>query len=93
MSLVEDYLKVIGLIAGTIVAVFAVGKTPVGSWARTFYRRLIGDPVGAWFRRQVADEVHRVIDERLMVPNGGKSLADISHKLDRLLKVLLDEEE
>lgn len=92
MTLVRDYLTIIGLVCGTVVAVAAVSKTRIGRAVVWLYRKLIGDPVGAWFRRQVADEVHRVIDERLMVPNGGKSLHDISHKLDRLLERLLEED-
>ena len=82
MTLMEDYLRVLGLVAGTILALVGVARTPIGRWSRTGYRRLIGDPVSAWFRGQVRDEVHRAIDERLMKPNGGKSLADLAAKHD-----------
>lgn len=85
MTLVLDYLKVIALVAGTVAAVAAAAKTtPIGRGLAWTYRRLVGDPLAKWFRAEVSDIVHNVVDERLMKPNGGKSLADLAARHDRL---------
>lgn len=92
MTLVRDYLTVVGLIAGTLAAVFAVAKTPVGRAGRWMTRQLIVAPFSRWFRGEVADVVAPLIDQaitdRLMKPNGGSSLHDIGRRIGNLEKHL-----
>lgn len=77
-----DALATVVVILGLITAFFALDRTPLGRVRRWLTRQLITDPFTHWFRREVREVVDAVIEERLLAPNGGKSLHDIARKVD-----------
>ena len=82
MQPVIEALATLGVILGLITAVFALDRTPIGKVRRWMTRQLITEPFTGWFRREVREVVNAVIEERLLAPNGGRSLHDIACKVD-----------
>lgn len=87
----------LGLLAGIIASIRLLWNTPLGRFVRWLWRVLVRTPadgvvekklVEMFDRPNVTSSVKSVIfqalDERLMAPNGGKSLFDIAAKVDRL---------
>ena len=77
-----EAIALVGVVVALITAVFALDRTPLGRVRRWLTRQLITEPFTAWFRREVRQIVDAVIEERLLAPNGGRSLHDIARKVD-----------
>lgn len=91
---IQNVAATLAIFAGIATALTVLGRfTRAGKIMGWFWHRLITIPLlGAnhgsgeaegTLTRWARSIVNGVVDERLMAPNGGKSLADISDKLDR----------
>jgi hypothetical protein len=80
------------LLAGIVGSLTVLAKfPPIGGVLKWVWSHLVGQPVSAWFRAQVAAEVVPVVERavsaefaKLAQPNGGKSLADLAEALKRI---------
>jgi hypothetical protein len=69
----------LGTIGGALVATAAALRLPVISRPiRWVWRRLVGEPVGHWFRALIREEVTTVLRPVMheLLPNSGSSLRD-----------------
>jgi len=76
--------KIGGALAGTMVALGLLAKSPVGRAVKWLYVRVAGEPVGEWFRHQVRTAAEVAIDEKLLKRNGGTTIPDVVHRIEVL---------
>lgn len=76
---VLDFLIAFGV---AMTAVAALWKAPFIRKPTAYVaRKLVGEPITAWFRKLLSDEATRVIKKELKEPNGGSSIPDLSTQI------------
>lgn len=83
---VEDVGIVAGVVTAVVVAGATVGRTRPFRW---LLRTLVGQPLAAWFRREVGEVVDEKLDQKLapirseLQFNGGHTIKDQVEYLTR----------
>lgn len=80
-----DVAAFLGAVTVILGVAAGLAKTSPVKWLG---RTLIGVPVAAWFRRELADEVRPIIEQ--LQPNGGSSTRDAIDRMERRLDDLAD---
>lgn len=92
-GVVSPVLVDIGVVAGIVAALSAAAKVPVvGKPIHFVWRRLVSEPLAAWFTRLITDTMRPEVEKlhgrindlrdtlapmaQEMKPNGGKSMKD-----------------
>ena len=82
----------LAVVAGILGSLGVIAKSQIiGRPIRWVWRKLVTEPVAAWFRSLVHSEVVPVVTvaveeqfRKLAQPNGGSSLRDLANALDRI---------
>lgn len=82
---IEETAKVLATIAAVLASISIICKTKyINRPIKWIWAKLISDPMSHWIKREATYIVEEIVNEKLLHPNNGSSLYDLSQSTKAL---------